>query len=85
MEVDYSSTCDEKLPVAESLAKAGKLNDALDMLMSLEKQCRTGADTHSNGRVLVLVVKLCAEVRYRFKCISWNFSFTKRNKWFIIK
>lgn len=61
MEVDYSSTCDEKLPVAESLAKAGKLNDALDMLMSLEKQCRTGADTHSNGRVLVLAVRLCAE------------------------
>ena len=62
MEVDYSSTCDEKLPQAESLAKAGKLNDALDMLMSLEKQCRTGADTHSNGRVLVLAVRLCAEV-----------------------
>ena len=44
------------------MAKAGKLDDALDLLSSLEKQCRTGADTHSNGRVLVLVVRLCSEV-----------------------
>ena len=46
------------------MAKAGKLDDALDLLSSLEKQCRTGADTHSNGRVLVLVVRLCSEVSY---------------------
>jgi 26S proteasome regulatory subunit N5 len=63
MEIDYSASCDEKLPVAESLAKAGKLTEALEMLMALEKQCRTGADTHSNGRVLVLAVKLCAEAK----------------------
>jgi len=61
MEIDYSSSCDEKLPQAEALAKSGKLDDALEMLMPLEKQCRTGADTHSNGRVLVLVVRLCSE------------------------
>jgi len=61
MEVDYSSTCDEKLPVAESLAESGKLTEAIDMLMYLEKQTRTGADTHSTGRVLVLIVKLCAK------------------------
>jgi len=66
MEVDYSSTCDEKLPVAESLAGAGKLTEAIDMLMYLEKQTRTGADTHSTGRVLVLIVKLCA------KAGDWN-------------
>eukprot|EP00088_Acartia_fossae_P060399 TRINITY_DN7231_c0_g1_i1.p1 TRINITY_DN7231_c0_g1~~TRINITY_DN7231_c0_g1_i1.p1 ORF type:complete len:486 (-),score=172.02 TRINITY_DN7231_c0_g1_i1:118-1575(-) len=66
MEVDYSATCDEKLPVAESLAEAGKLNEAIEMLMSLEKQTRTGADTHSSGRVLVLIVKLCA------KAGDWN-------------
>jgi len=66
MEVDYSSTCDEKLPVAESLAESGKLSEAIEMLMSLEKQTRTGADTHSTGRVLVLIVKLCA------KAGDWN-------------
>jgi len=66
MEVDYSATCDEKLPVAESLAESGKLSEALDMLLSLEKQTRTGADTHSSGRVMVLIVKLCA------KAGEWN-------------
>ena len=121
MEVDYSATCDEKLPLAESLAQAGKLQEALDMLMALEKQTRcvttattiattnaisttisttttptittitittististtsiststifttttstttprTGADTHSTGRVLVAVVRLCKEAK----------------------
>jgi len=66
MEVDYSATCDEKLPVAESLADAGKLDQALEMLMSLEKQTRTGSDTISTGRVLVLIVKLCAKAK------EWN-------------
>jgi len=61
MEVDYSSTCDEKLPQAESLAAAGKLTEAMDILTGLEKQCRTGSDTHSNGRVLVLTVRLCMQ------------------------
>ena len=41
MEVDYSSVCDEKLPIANNLAKEGKLADAMDILMGLEKQTRT--------------------------------------------
>lgn len=52
MEVDYTSTCDEKIPECEKLAKAGKLHDALDQLLALEKQTRTGADMISTGRVL---------------------------------
>lgn len=61
MEVDYSSTVTEKLPICEKLAKEGKLNEALEILLSLEKQSRTGSDTHSNSRVLVAIVKLCFE------------------------
>jgi len=61
MEVDYSATCDEKLPKARELAGQGKLTEALDMLMSLEKQTRTGADTHSTARVLVTIVQLSFE------------------------
>merc|ERR1719402_1416828 len=66
MEVDYSATCDEKLPVAEELANQGKLSEALEMLTSLEKQTRTGADMHSTSKVLVLIIKLCAEAK------EWN-------------
>lgn len=45
MEVDYSATCDEKIAVAESLASEGKLQEALDTLLMLEKQTRT-VSTH---------------------------------------
>lgn len=41
MEVDYSSTCDEKIPECQKLAKEGKIHDALDSLLALEKQTRT--------------------------------------------
>ncbi|KAI1292302.1 26S proteasome non-ATPase regulatory subunit 12 [Halotydeus destructor] len=63
MEVDYSTTVDEKLPVCEKLAKEGKLNEALDILLALEKQARTGSDTHSTGRILVEIAKLCFEAK----------------------
>lgn len=61
MEVDYSSTCDEKIPECKKLARQGKLHDALDALLALEKQTRTGADMVSTGRVLVAVVQICKE------------------------
>ncbi|KAF7281513.1 hypothetical protein GWI33_004593 [Rhynchophorus ferrugineus] len=66
MEVDYSSTCDEKIPECEKLAKAGKLHDALDQLLALEKQTRTGADMISTGRVLVAICQICREAK------NWN-------------
>lgn len=46
MEVDYSATCDEKIAVAESLAANGKLQEALDTLLMLEKQTRTVSCIH---------------------------------------
>ncbi|XP_035694531.1 26S proteasome non-ATPase regulatory subunit 12-like [Branchiostoma floridae] len=66
MEVDYSATVDEKLPLCENLAKEGKLQEALDILLSLEKQTRTAADMHSTARILVKVAQLC------FECNNWE-------------
>jgi 26S proteasome regulatory subunit N5 len=63
MEVDYSATVDEKIPKCEKLAKQGKLNEALDMLLSLEKQTRTASDTHSTSRILSAIVRLCFETK----------------------
>lgn len=41
MEVDYSTTCDTKIPECKKLATEGKLHDALDQLLALEKLTRT--------------------------------------------
>ena len=58
-----SETCDKKIPEAQALAAKGKLNEALKMLFTLEKQTRSGADTHSSGRVLVTIVQLYFEAK----------------------
>lgn len=63
MEVDCSSTCDEKIPECQKLAKEGKIHDALDALLALEKQTRTVADMSSTGRVLVAIVQVCFEAK----------------------
>lgn len=41
MEVDYSSTCDDKIPECIAMAKQGHLHNAIDTLLGLEKQTRT--------------------------------------------
>lgn len=41
MEVDYSSACDEKIPMFKDMASKGKFIEAIDGLLSLEKQTRT--------------------------------------------
>ncbi|XP_076333341.1 regulatory particle non-ATPase 5 [Tachypleus tridentatus] len=71
MEVDYSATVDDKVPQSEKLAKEGKLSEALDILLTLEKQTRTGADTHSTSKVLVAIVRLCFEAK-DYKVLNEN-------------
>ncbi|XP_071650694.1 26S proteasome non-ATPase regulatory subunit 12 [Temnothorax longispinosus] len=63
MEVDYSSTCDAKIPECKKLASEGKLHDALDQLLALEKLTRTGADMVSTSRLLVAIVEICLEAK----------------------
>ena len=62
MEVDYSQTTEKKVPEAQDLAKKGRLDEALEILLNLEKQTRTGGDMHSTSKILVTVVQLCFEV-----------------------
>jgi len=61
IEEDYSSTCDEKIPAAKKMAADGHVQDAINALLALEKQTRTGADMHSTSRVLVAIVQVCHE------------------------
>ncbi|XP_041978327.1 26S proteasome non-ATPase regulatory subunit 12 [Aricia agestis] len=63
MEVDYSVTCDEKIPVWKSWASSGRVQEAIDQLLALEKQTRTGADMASTARILVTIVQICYEAK----------------------
>jgi 26S proteasome regulatory subunit N5 len=56
---DFSSAVDAVLPATDKLAASGKLNEAIEQLLALEKQTRTGGDAISNGRVLVQIASLC--------------------------
>ena len=62
MEVDCSAIVEEKIPQADKLAKENKLTEALELLLSLEKQTRSGSDMHSTSKVLVKIVQICYEV-----------------------
>ncbi|BGP38998.1 proteasome regulatory particle subunit [Rhodotorula kratochvilovae] len=54
-EADLSPQCDEAIPAAEQLAKDGKLQEALDKLLALEKQARNASDLSSTSRLLLSI------------------------------
>ena len=66
MEVDYSASVEEQLPKCRDLAKQGNLQEALDKLLTLEKQTRLSADMASCSKVLVAIVQLC------YDCQQWK-------------
>nr|BAM18087.1 proteasome regulatory subunits rpn5 [Papilio xuthus] len=63
MEVDYEDICNEKIPLWKSLASSGKVQEAIDQLLALEKQTRTGADMASTARILVAIVQIWYEAK----------------------
>ncbi|XP_041959053.1 26S proteasome non-ATPase regulatory subunit 12 [Alosa pseudoharengus] len=63
MEVDYSSTVDQRIPECEKMAKEGRLQEAVESLLSLEKQTRTASDMVSTSRILVAIVQMCHEAK----------------------
>ncbi|XP_016121303.1 26S proteasome non-ATPase regulatory subunit 12-like [Sinocyclocheilus grahami] len=63
MEVDYSATVDQRLPECEKMARDGRLQEAIESLLSLEKQTRTASDMLSTSRILVAIVQLCYEAK----------------------
>lgn len=60
---NYSNDCDVKIPESKKLACEGKLHDALDQLLALEKLARTAADMPSTSRILVAIVEICLEAK----------------------
>ncbi|KAJ7103283.1 PCI domain-containing protein [Mycena belliarum] len=62
-ERDFTPEVDALLPEAASLATAGKLQDALDKLLFLEKQTRNASDLSSTTRLVTAVVEHCYQAR----------------------
>ncbi|PCH33904.1 26S proteasome non-ATPase regulatory subunit 12 [Wolfiporia cocos MD-104 SS10] len=62
-EKDYTKEVDELIPEAQSLAQAGKLQEALDKLLALEKQSRNASDSASTIRLVKQVGELCYAAR----------------------
>lgn len=58
-EEDYTEEVDKLLPQATSLSEEGKLIEAVDLLLPLEKKSRIAADMKSTSRILVHVVEMC--------------------------
>jgi len=65
MEIDFTDQVDETLSKCEKMVRESptKLAEAIDMLSSLEKQTRAGADMHSTSRILVGICKLCFDAK----------------------
>lgn len=65
MEIDYSDQVKETLAKCEKLVseKASNLGEAIELLLSLEKQTRAGADMHSTSRILVGICQLAFDAK----------------------
>jgi len=62
-ERDFTVEVDALLPDAESVAKSGQLQDALDKIFALEKQTRNAADLSSTTRLVKAALQHCYDAR----------------------
>ncbi|KAF2211065.1 hypothetical protein CERZMDRAFT_106580 [Cercospora zeae-maydis SCOH1-5] len=58
---DYTKEVDAILPEAEKIAKNGQTQQAIDKLLSLEKQTRQSSDLPSTSRLLVAIITISKE------------------------
>jgi len=61
MKEDLSPLVDKQIPESISLAKSGRLKEAIEQLYSLEKQTRQAEDQISTSRVAKAIINLCFE------------------------
>mmetsp|Transcript_2316 Transcript_2316/g.3056 ORF Transcript_2316/g.3056 Transcript_2316/m.3056 type:complete len:444 (+) Transcript_2316:147-1478(+) len=59
MQEDFSERVAEYVPIQENLAKSGKLIEAVENLLSLEKQTRQGEDSVSTAKLAIAIIRLC--------------------------
>eukprot|EP01102_Stenamoeba_stenopodia_P002677 TRINITY_DN12536_c0_g1_i1.p1 TRINITY_DN12536_c0_g1~~TRINITY_DN12536_c0_g1_i1.p1 ORF type:complete len:445 (+),score=132.92 TRINITY_DN12536_c0_g1_i1:192-1526(+) len=61
MEQDFSGIVETAIPQNAELAKQGKLSEAIENLLALEKQTRNAGDIASTSKIATTIVQLCAE------------------------
>jgi len=70
MEQDFSPQVDTALPLARTLAlQKGNLQEAVENLLTLEKQTRQGHDIPSTSKLATEIVRLCFEAK-NFKLLN---------------
>jgi len=63
MEQDFSAQLEVEIPRNEELAKQGKVTEALENLVALEKQTRQGGDIQSTTKVATTIILLTIAVK----------------------
>ncbi|KAJ8730158.1 hypothetical protein PYW07_017196 [Mythimna separata] len=63
IEIDFSSTAFEKIPLWKSWAAKGKVKEAIDQLLFLEKQTRPGTNIDTTARIVVAIVQIYFEAK----------------------
>ncbi|CAM9673880.1 unnamed protein product [Phaeothamnion confervicola] len=58
---DFSEDVKTKIPEAKQLAELGHLSQALEVLMSLERNCRVGNDITNLKEVVLAMIRLCKD------------------------
>ena len=59
MEHNYEEDVTAKLKETDALAAAGSVQEAIDALMTIEKQARAATDVRSTARILVACITYC--------------------------
>jgi 26S proteasome regulatory subunit N5 len=68
-EKDYSQATSQQIEKSQQLIQQGgkaKLREAIDGLLTLEKQTRLAGDAENTGKIVIEIVRLCGQTG------SWN-------------
>ncbi|VEL22542.1 unnamed protein product [Protopolystoma xenopodis] len=78
MEVDFSASADELIPIARSLAEAGRVEEAIEKCVVLEAQTRIACDAITTSRLLETIIVILAEAKRWKKLNEYLLSMTKK-------
>jgi len=63
MEEDFTARVDVAIPEQTQIANSGKLTEAVETLLSIEKQTRQAEDHLSTSKLAVAIIKICYQAK----------------------